>query len=144
MGIDHDIMGWFFIKYSPHAFQAFRNSVHHSKFSTCSLSRHAFPHVQHTHKHKSQSSMMNIDPLTIRRGSLSFPTRRAVEQLSAEIACAVTTESDTATEKMVTSASAVMPMTQQTPLSSLEQKMEKSTRQYTANRMKSREIELSQ
>jgi hypothetical protein len=88
--------------------------------------------------------MMNMDPLTIRSGSLSRPARRAVEQLSAEMACAVSTESETATEKMVTRASIVMHMEQQTPLICLEQKMETIARQNTANRMKSSEIELSQ
>jgi hypothetical protein len=60
------------------------------------------------------------------------------------MACAVTTESETAIEKMVTSASAVTQMKQQTPLSCFEQQMEKITRQNTANRMNSSAIELSQ
>jgi hypothetical protein len=87
---------------------------------------------------------MNMDPLTISSGSLSLPARMAMEQLRAEIACAVTTESETATEKIVTNASTVTLTKQQTPLSFLEQSMETPTRQNTANRMKSNAIELSQ
>jgi len=111
---------------------------------TCSLSRYFVQHVQHTHKHSNQSIMMNIDPLTISRGSLSLSARRAVEQLSAEIACEVTTESEIATDKIVIIARMVMLMKQQTPWIFVEHTIVKTTRQNTANRMKSSEIELSQ
>jgi hypothetical protein len=87
---------------------------------------------------------MNIDPLTISRGSLSLPARMAVEQLSAKIACEVTTESETEIENIVTTESTVTHTKQHVSPSFLLKHMKKAARQNTANRMKISEIELSQ
>ena len=97
--------------------------------ATASRSRQRQQHAQHAHRHRSQSIAMNMDPLTISRGSLSLSARRVAEQLSAERACEVTTESEMATERMVTCASMTMHMRQPHSLICSEQHMEQATRQ---------------